>query len=415
MKEKESIREIGQSIILVLLMFLGLVAMLALVLDGGNMYTQRRAAQLAADAGALAGARHLCGDSPDHSSAATDAVLYAVTENNATNATVSFPQVDIIEVTANIEFLPFFAQVLGFNALSASATAAAGCSTPSLGNVLPIAWSCPPPLDDEGNPIEDQICGYEYNQCAEADIEAGTCEPPIYVFMDSDEETCIYPPNSQPGDPGVTGEVDCDWDDDGYDDAWAGVSSRGWLNLVEGANGNADVIRDQIIDACENGIGENLRDHTWVSGADGQGPNFATIHDSCVGEDVIIPVFDYSCPKTLQPETDCQIPDDFHTSNPDYDLYIHSTGTVAYYHIVGFASFVITCVHDSNADMEGVGANAESKCDGRNKLQEANPTLFTWTPSNPKTIEGYLQSDISPDVSGIGGVDSGTYVIYLVR
>lgn len=55
MKEKGFARENGQSIVLVLIMFFGLVAMLALVLDGGNMYTQRRVAQVAADAGALAG------------------------------------------------------------------------------------------------------------------------------------------------------------------------------------------------------------------------------------------------------------------------------------------------------------------------------------------------------------------------
>jgi uncharacterized membrane protein len=42
----------GQILVVVTLMLVGLFAMLALVLDGGYLYTQRRAAQLSADAGA---------------------------------------------------------------------------------------------------------------------------------------------------------------------------------------------------------------------------------------------------------------------------------------------------------------------------------------------------------------------------
>ena len=52
--------ESGQILVFVVLFMIGLFAMLALVLDGGNTYAKRRAAQNAADAGALAGARTLC-------------------------------------------------------------------------------------------------------------------------------------------------------------------------------------------------------------------------------------------------------------------------------------------------------------------------------------------------------------------
>ncbi|MFN2237365.1 MAG: pilus assembly protein TadG-related protein, partial [Anaerolineales bacterium] len=52
MKTRSITYEKGQSIILIALMFFAMVVMLALVLDGGNIYAQRRAAQLAADAGA---------------------------------------------------------------------------------------------------------------------------------------------------------------------------------------------------------------------------------------------------------------------------------------------------------------------------------------------------------------------------
>ena len=52
--------ENGQSLIIIALIMLALLAMLALVLDGGNTYFQRRNAQNAADAAALAGANAYC-------------------------------------------------------------------------------------------------------------------------------------------------------------------------------------------------------------------------------------------------------------------------------------------------------------------------------------------------------------------
>ncbi len=52
--------ERGQTLVLVVIGFLVFVAVLALVLDGGNAYAARRQAQNAADAGALAGATYMC-------------------------------------------------------------------------------------------------------------------------------------------------------------------------------------------------------------------------------------------------------------------------------------------------------------------------------------------------------------------
>ena len=97
-----------------------MVVMLALVLDGGNIYVQRRAAQVAADAGALAGARHLCGDDPDFSRATSDATVFARDENppntGVITPTVTFPNGNI-RVDTVIGFDPYFAQVIGFNQL----------------------------------------------------------------------------------------------------------------------------------------------------------------------------------------------------------------------------------------------------------------------------------------------------------
>lgn len=49
--------ERGQSIVIVALVFVGLVALAGLAIDGGNLFVQRRQAQNAADASALAGTR----------------------------------------------------------------------------------------------------------------------------------------------------------------------------------------------------------------------------------------------------------------------------------------------------------------------------------------------------------------------
>jgi Flp pilus assembly protein TadG len=52
-------RERGQTLVLFALAIVGIVALVGLVVDGGFLYVQRRTAQTAADAGALAGARAL--------------------------------------------------------------------------------------------------------------------------------------------------------------------------------------------------------------------------------------------------------------------------------------------------------------------------------------------------------------------
>src|SRR5260221_13985986 len=79
--------ERGQSAVIVALLLVALVGMLALVLDGGNAFWQRRVAQNAADAGALAGAREWC-NTQNATSAANRATEYAITRNGATKADV---------------------------------------------------------------------------------------------------------------------------------------------------------------------------------------------------------------------------------------------------------------------------------------------------------------------------------------
>ncbi len=75
-------REQGQTIVLVVLALVALIAMLGLAIDGGTVYLERRRMQNAADGAALAGARRLsqaiCTTNPNP--AVTDAEIYAVVQ-----------------------------------------------------------------------------------------------------------------------------------------------------------------------------------------------------------------------------------------------------------------------------------------------------------------------------------------------
>ena len=78
--------ETGQSIVVIALMMVGLIAMLGLVIDGGNVYLQRRRMQNAADAGALAGA-HTLGMRSDNSARSECAIRYSIETYAKSNGT----------------------------------------------------------------------------------------------------------------------------------------------------------------------------------------------------------------------------------------------------------------------------------------------------------------------------------------
>ena len=134
----------GQSLVIVALFLVALIAILALTLDGGNAYLKRREAQNSADAGALAGARVYCAD-PEF--AYDDAVLTAIEYVGKNNATVlpGYPTIydDQVTVGTTITFDSFFGSILGSPSMTANAIAKAGCYSPCFGEgVLPIVWTC---------------------------------------------------------------------------------------------------------------------------------------------------------------------------------------------------------------------------------------------------------------------------------
>jgi uncharacterized membrane protein len=141
--------ESGQSIVIIALAMVAIIAMAALVLDGGYAYLERRRVQNAADAAALAGARALI--KPESATTIRLAIdEYAVRNginSPGTNVKAYFVNADNqivpdtahevgngavpstasgVVVRASEQHSTFFAQVIGFPMMNVSAVAQAG-------------------------------------------------------------------------------------------------------------------------------------------------------------------------------------------------------------------------------------------------------------------------------------------------
>jgi len=412
MDEKQIKKTKGQVLVLVTLMLVGLLAMLALVLDGGNFYTQRRAAQLAADAGALAGARAYCLAESDPVGAAAVAAQQYVTKNNAFMDNVSVAaETGDVTVDTSITFDTFFLHILGRPQLTATASATAACTPGTEGiGVMPIAWSCRPPVptgeggegEEDENPLDCALDIWE-DQDNECSLENGAN---MYLIVDSEdiEEDIIcqeeiegYDPKNPP-DSDVT-YVKCDIDDDGdYDLTPISGGNRSWLDLNGGGGGASD-----LNDWIQNGLDDPIKIHEWYAGQTGVAVSvYNTTNDYAMPKPkVIIPVFDAICPNGLNKEQTT-----VHESCSDLwheeDEVIPSGGaSTDYFHIISFALFDITCV-DAGSNPKGMKA-----C----PVHEA-AELGT----NVKTIEGCFVSGFDPGLGGgQGPVDAGAVVVYLKK
>jgi hypothetical protein len=361
------ISEAGQSMVLFGLLLVVLFGMLALVMDGGYAFLQRREAQTAADAGALAGARELC-ITGDAALATNAAIAYAISRNSALEADVSIIDGEV-QVTTRIPFPTFFGRVLGRPSMTSSALAAAGCFAPSAANgILPVAWNCSPPIGGSDSPD----CQIIYNK--------------LYVIMDSkgssDDFYCQDPPNS--GLP--AGALDCDYDDDGLNDVLAG-GDRSWLDLNGGGGGSSE-----LVDWINGGFVGEVYYHTWFGGQSGVANDVFQAAHGRVGDYVLFPVFDQYCDGGL-PESFC--PAYYHAQ----DTTVPSGGTATlYYHVITFALFYITCVD----------APPYGPCPGHEAAG---------LPNNVMTIEGFFVKGFVKGIKGrpSDGVDAGAYTLYLTR
>ena len=385
MNPKDQSSRKGQSLVLVALLLVVLIGMLAVVLDGGYAYLQRRTAQTAADAGALAGATVLC-QTGSSDLAIESALEYAKERNKATYA---YATVDmdtrIVTVDTEIPFSTFFGSILNRPQITAAAIAEAGCFPPgNAERVLPIAWSCRPLLgsfdpDFDLDPDNPESCDYQLNE-------------KIYLIMNSNftanDLLCQDPETFEPD---LSANVlDCDWDNDGSNDALAG-GDRSWLDLNGGAPSEKE-IKDWI----NGGFPGEIEIHTWFPGADGARADAFINLEAKVGATYLVPVFDYYCPKGGLPEDNCP-PPIYH----DEDKTMDGGTSDIYFHVITFAAFHITCV-------DGPG-KASPLC----PAHEA--AVDNGMKDNVFTIEGYFTNKFFDTAGGRGDVFAGVYVVSLIR
>lgn len=362
-------RQSGQSMVLVALLLIAFVGLLAVTLDGGYAFLQRRNAQSAADAGALAGARELCitGDTTLATQAAID---YSITRNQAEEADVVING-DEVEVTARIRIDTFFGSVLGRPEIVASGVAAANCfAAGEAEGILPLAWNCPPTetfYDAEG----DWHCDMQY----------GPADP--YIIMnsrkiDAEDSYCIS----------EGGAIDCDIDSDGEDELIAG-GNRSWLDL-DGSSSDSGGGSAQLVNWIRNGYPNSVSIHTFYGGQPGVSNNVFMAVEDIVDKTVLLPV--YNAVFTGGPPP---LPYD----DPD-DQVVTSNGLTTYYHVIAFSLFKVTCVHAKGGD----------SCPLYDQLR-ADGVLGP----DDKTVEGYFVEGSVVGLSGQGDLIAGAYTTYLTR
>lgn len=211
--------EEGQAIIQVTLSLLVLIAFVALAVDAGNTYGQRRQMQNAADAGALAGARELClGSSVDTARAAARA--YMINNGVAAGAIGAGDIVinnNIVDVIARENVATTIGRVVNWAAVDVAATARAACgAATSACGLWPVAF-------------QQSIWQNLYSPAGE------TCKPTKIAVWSGDNEanspTCSV--NGVPQD-NLCKCYDCDDNDDGKDDyALVVGKGRAWLDFSE--------------------------------------------------------------------------------------------------------------------------------------------------------------------------------------
>ena len=429
----------GQVLPFLVIGLLVIIMMAALLIDGGFLLVDRRAAQNAADAGALAGARVYCtgeDTTTNRDNALTTAENYAKAD-----LLLSFSESEIVEpvvaidetrvgdaeddlpglvrgevvVTAGIKQNSFFAKIFPQEFLEVSATAAAGCFPYHPSIVLPIAWSCRAPA--EGSVSED--CDYirldwdEVETIAETylakfplpegvDPTADQAEAisnalyathsnHVYILMDS-AKVC-----------GV--DLICDFSNDGIDRYQLNSGgNRGWLNLTGDSSGTAN-----LVGWITNGLDVYIRTHTWLSAINGDRTSVYTALKTRLDEVVWIPVFNVMCEDLPSDKPKClgaahsEVAPGVPLEPGQTDTVITGKPATPVFHIVAFAPFFVTCVHSAPKDY----------CPGFALAQSVNPTIK----DNTNALEGYFVDPRSLDSENVSiyGADLGIYTASLTR
>jgi Putative Flp pilus-assembly TadE/G-like len=425
--------EIGQSLVIVALGLVAFIAILALVLDGGNAYAAKRQAQNAADAGALAGAQYMC-EHRDEAGGIEQAVAYVEKNGGIVNlpddvfASLSS---HTVRVTATVIKDTFFAGVIGFPQVSPRAIAEAQCRPPTGIGVMPVAWACRAPVVG-GIPVPGIDCAEKLGPCGtgaaglactyimmdsvKVKEKGKKCDPditdptdPKYCYQQNDLVCSAHGPDLTPPhgcDYVEPTKTDCDLDNDCIDELMTG-GARSWLDL-NGGGGGANELKNWI----QNGFPDPIVPHTWLPEESGVATSiFHTTAQYTVGKDVTLPVFEKLCdhyPNDLtNPETlaACNV-----GSIDVRDL----AGNNMNFHIVTFATFHVTCVQTAKNKVTaepGYVFIDKKECNGHGKAVAVGSI-----DDNDKTIEGYFKE---LNIGGYGGpgvpFDAGTFTVVLVR
>ena len=402
----------GQVLPLVVLMMFAIIAMVALILDGGALMSYRRTAQAAADAGALAGAQRVCRGQSDWKSVAE---AYAI-NNGATNAVATLNDNEVT-VVAEDNNPSFFARIFGNDTLEASADATAGCFYPDAAKrVLPIAFYYKSPPVNAKDAVCDtdgscNLVAHDFHELMTALSTTNTIDTttdPDTVNLPLDD-IYIISDKTKVCEKSVTGDIVCT--------EMEGETSGGNRSFLD--------LNDVLAKIISNGLSTDLHIPIWVNGEPGavtavyKPANFITNYPPIVGYESLearlyfLPVFDKYCENC-----GCDPTEDY---DPTYCDQYNSKA----YHLVGFGSFVVTCVQMNSKCEYGecVPAGGPYEIGGMEVAdvkKDICPGLLALLASDPlqdveSAIEGYFVLEFPADqyLWGTEGVDVGVYLIDL--
>lgn len=281
MRNMEINGDAGQVLVQVALMVVVLFGFLALALDGGHFFAERRHMQNAADAGALAGAREICfGNDPTEAEVETKAREYAIDRNGAQDAEVEVQSNLTVSVIASETINTFFAGVIGIGTMDVQAEAAAVCGkSVAACNVWPMAFDA-------------------------ATFDKEECGEHIILWEDGRADCGTYSCTCTPGSgavPAADGRTWIDFSavlDDGGEDPCdqTGCGNSELRDRIEGEDNRGDDCRSYIeIPSCTAGD-SGVKSSSWDTAGDE------------IGETKIIPLYDQDlspCTMDKDPGNSC--------------------------------------------------------------------------------------------------------------
>jgi len=391
--------EKGQMIPLVVILMFVIIGMVALILDGGSIMSNRRTAQAAADAGALAGAQRICAGEADAKGVAE---YYATVNNHATSATAIINGQEVT-VTAEVENPSFFARIMGEQTLTATAEAVAGCYYPSKSNrLLPIAFYYEtPPINAKDADCSDpnqpcSLVNWDFIELMDELRATSSTSLPLDNIYIVAEKTKVC-------EKFVSGEIVCT-----EMSANESGGNRTWidLNFLNNTPKNLKTTIDE-------GIDNPILTPAWINGQTGvnsavySGSLFWDLDEIDDYEDlptrlVVLPVFDKYC--ATDPQSNCaEVGDKFYIENVNQ----------ASYRLVGFAPFVVTCV--TMSDKCDFGQCIPANTAPNTTSKPICPGMLASESTEKNAIEGYFVEGIPTDnfTWGVGGVDVGIHIISL--